>query len=178
MGVFYTRQEVVWLLGISREQAIEYDASQRDSLAGLTTNGPSTHQAGDGELPAIVRWHDIQAARRRITDGKHAQYVLEHACQGESTREIARAVGVSHMTVHRRFKASLDELLAELGADSVDEALSILPTCLIGGCGGPRVRLEPVLRRVKGGWKTVLPERVASVCAEHLRPDFVGRLAA
>lgn len=113
----YSRSEVAWLLGLSREEAEDLDAMPGSSWGGA----PAV--AGEGGLPVTVLRHEVQAAAtrvaRRAAGGERAAAltiaVLALRGRGWSLRAVAVELGVSHSMVDRRFRAGLDDVLEELG---------------------------------------------------------------
>lgn len=175
----YTPGEVVWLLQMDREQAISYDAYPRSSCADLSEDPHGSGSSdGDDELFVIARWWDVMRASARITTDKQTGEIAVLRARGYTEEEVGRMLGLSQPTVHRRFRASLKELLLVLGEFHDDlERESRIPACLT--CGQrPRVRLAAIKRRVKGGWRTVQEERQAGVCAVCLREDLRPRALA
>lgn len=114
----YTPGEVLFLLSLTREEAIDVDASQPDSCAHLSEDPiPSGDAGDDAELFTIARWHDVHDARRRIVHSKRDDLLLQLRARDFSQEEIAAVLGSSQPTVSRRIKATLRELLDDLGAD-------------------------------------------------------------
>jgi hypothetical protein len=179
----YTRGEVLFLLSLTHEQAIDLDAFPRDSCAGLSDDDISSGGGGDDEpLYVIARWTDVQRVKRLVVREKESLAVLQLRTSGFSESEIARLSGRDRLAVRRRWHATVDEILERLGgAREDDSVVSIVSACL--KCGlHPRVRLAAVKRRVRGGWKVIQDERQASVCAgcitAELRPRMLRESAA
>jgi AraC-like DNA-binding protein len=142
----YTPGEVVYLLSLSPQQARDASVRWADSVGSMSADGPAGSSAGGEHDPVllIARWHDVRAARRRVIARKEAhaaeaEAILALRLAGATTRAVAGVVGLSYPTVHRRFRATVDEVLAELGADvSGTEATSRVAACLMCGTR-PRV---------------------------------------
>lgn len=112
----YTEGEVRFLLSLTRGEAIDLDASQPDSCAHLTDDVIPAGDAGeDHGLMTIARWHDVHSARRRVVTHQADQAVLQAAAWGLNQREVAQATHLSQATVHRKLRASMGDLLRELG---------------------------------------------------------------
>lgn len=140
VGGGYTRSEVAWLLGLDREEAIDFDAVPRDSLRQAEES-----LAGNAEetLFAIARWHDVHAARRAITRDNVIREVMKLRANHFTEHEIAVMVGLTRSTVRRRYIATLDQLLAHLGEQVDPPRFSTVPTCI--ACGkAVRARLAAI----------------------------------
>jgi hypothetical protein len=126
-GGGYTRSEVAWLLGLDREEAIDFDAVPRDSL-----RQSEESLAGNAEetLFAIARWHDVHAARRAITRDNVIREVMKLRANHFTEHEIAVMVGLNRSTVRRRYIATLDQLLEHLGEQVDPPRFSTVPTCI------------------------------------------------
>lgn len=165
MAGVYTRKEVELLLSIKEREAREADE-------GAT-------ELGVGELPLVVRWHDVHTARRRVIMAKREQEMIQLRAQGYEEREIAELVGLHRSTVNRAFRASVDETLAVLGGErGVGDAVSRPSACL--ACGArPRARAIAVRRSSTGLWRPVGEEYQLSSCAvclpRHVRDRVVLR---
>jgi hypothetical protein len=72
-----------------------------------------------GDLPVVVRWHDVQRARRQVVKRK-AGPLYRFARNGTPTKDVARLTGLSRETVRRRLRASTDEIMAELDDPRID----------------------------------------------------------
>jgi hypothetical protein len=177
MSTYYSRGEVLWLLSLSHDDAIEYDAVPHDSCASLAGDRAG-NSADDNGLPVIVRWNDVRRARQQVRERKGFEQVMRLRAAGFTEVEVARICGVGRLNVHRSLRIGLQELVMELGVREQPDALPVTPTCLQNGCGEPRVYLRPIKRRVKGGWRTTKPGRYAAVCVEHLDDELRARIAA
>lgn len=161
----YSTGEVVWLLSLGRQEAICDDASPRSGLAsertGVSSEGPP--------LPVSVRRWDVRRARNRVVASKRDRQMLELRGAGFTETEVAAETGVSQATVNRRVRASVREIVDELGGehDQPAEAQSRTSMCMVCAVR-PRARHEAVRRRVRGGWKTLVPERQGSLCEQCL----------
>lgn len=160
----YSRAEVVWLLSIDDPDDVRaLDEGLVDSLAPLTAGSGASSADGAG-VPVIARWHDVRRARERVCAAKLDREIVERRVAGEGEREVAAEVGVSQPTVHRRFRATIDEILEELGGEAEAAAVSLPSVCL--SCGGQPVARQPAKRRrVNGRMTVVRPERTSSLCA-------------
>jgi AraC-like DNA-binding protein len=76
---------------------------------------PSGDSGDDSELFTIARWHDVHDARRRIVRSKRDDLLLQLRAHEYSQEEMATVMGDSQPTISRRIKATLRELLDELG---------------------------------------------------------------
>lgn len=177
----YTRGEVVFLLSLSRDQAIDMDAHPRDSCAGLSDDHESGGGDDDSGVMVIARWLDVQRAKKAIVRDKESLAILQLRAGGFGERELGRLMGTGQMAVRRRAHATVTEILEHLGGATWEtDPDSRVDACL--ACGSaPRIRLAAVRRRVRGGWVEVLPERQSSVCTACLDDKFdfrnMGRLA-
>lgn len=173
----YTRGEVVWLLSLTREQAIDMDATQRDSCAGLADDTDLLGGTGEpSQLPTIARWHDVQRAKREVVRAKEGLASLQLRAHGYSERELAKLFNRDRLALRRRWHASIEEIIERLGGVGFEEpALSHIDLCL--HCGKqPRAYLGAVTIKVKGGRRTVQAARYASVCSSCLSPELSGRI--
>ena len=174
----YSPTEVIWLLSLTRSDAITIDEGFRDSCLGLVAALQGAALSAEGPpVPTIARWNDVHRARTAIIDAKQAVAILQLRASGFSERELARLSDNSRLAVRRRWRTPVDEIIARLGGgDDSTPMLSHVDLCL--ACGEqPRIRLQPVRRRVKGGWETTQEGRMASVCLECLRPELLPRIA-
>lgn len=183
-AVLYTRGRVAYLLSLSREDAIDEDACQPDSLARCAPGGPgspTTHEEWDPPF-AIAEWHDVHRAKDRvIRRGRAAEgaLALELQLRGHTAREVGELLKASHVTAWRRARGLLDLILDELGGEASTAAAqtSQVEACL--KCGTrPRARLRGRYRHVRGVGKVqTRPERQVGLCEEclpeRLRGDVV-----
>jgi hypothetical protein len=157
----YTAGEVAWLLSLTRTDAIEHDA-------------PSSHLgqpdgAGEGghRIPTLARWAEVHGVKRRVVCRRRDALAAELVARGYTQPEVAELLDSSQPTIHRRFKASVRDILAELGgeADDVADAPARPSMCL--RCGvRPRARVAPIYLKVRGqAPRQVSPERELGVCA-------------
>lgn len=184
MSAVYTRGEVAFLLGLTREDAILADAVPRSS-ANLSGNESSAAMLGYDEtsLSTLVRWTEVQQARRRVIarrlagDGMAPQEMHEQLTivvlrsWGLTGPEIADLVGLDRFSAERRFKGLVRDVLAELGGEAEpppDRLDAPPPACL--RCGvRPRVRSREAVRRlVDGVRRRITIERQTSLCARCL----------
>lgn len=173
----YTRGEVIWLLSLSRDDAVDLDATPPDSCSHLRGSGDAAApETDDDRLPVVARWLDVQRARGAILADKRSVASLQLYASGFSDREVANMLGQDRMAVRRKWRATVDEILEFLGGVvEPDPALSHLDLCL--RCGqNVRVRLGAVKVRVRGGWRIDQPERQASVCRACLHPGLHSRI--
>jgi hypothetical protein len=190
-GDGYTRGEVVYLSSLSRREAIDEDASQPDSLARTSPDGPGAPTAHEDWDPvfAVARWHDVQAARRRVVERKMAAagadprairlelVILELRVRGWTERAIAEHTGLQALAVRRRFTAGIADILDELGGELAAETVTSSPSACMH-CGvRPRVRIERKRRIVLpgGGRTTVREQRLSTLCIEHHDPGLLTR---
>lgn len=160
----FTRHEVAWLAGLTRQEAEDLDAPS-SSWGRLRLMG------GGDELPVVVLRDAVHAAAARVAGGE-ARVVLELRARGLTLREIAVAVGVPAATVARHAREAIDAIVDELGA-SVDlpRVASAVPMCL--RCGSrPRAR---VMAERSGG-RVLRAERPSSLCLRCTTPALRGRL--
>jgi hypothetical protein len=176
----YTRGEVLWLLSITYEEAVDLDAMPRDSCAGLSDTGAAPTPLDASPLMVVLRWIDVHAARRAILSTKLERMVLRLRAEGFTEREIAAIITTPKTTVRRRFDATITELVRLLGEGPPShDPIPMRASCLT--CGqAPRVRLDPVLRKRKGKWRVIRggEGRLARVCADCLREELTSRIAA
>jgi hypothetical protein len=162
---------VLWLLSITREEAIEYDAMPRDSCASLSADGSAAAPLIEGSLMVVLRWHDVHRARRIVAGEKLSRMILRLRAEGFTEREVAEVVATPKTTVRRRFDATLSEIVRFLGEAEADEPVPVEASCLVCGAA-PRVRLAPVMGKRRGKLRVVSPARTARVCANCLAPDL------
>jgi hypothetical protein len=165
----YGRKEVIWLLSLSKDDALEYDTSP-PSLLGRVSSDEITASGvdDDSDLFVVVRWRDVQLARKAVRATPEQQQILNRRVAGETEAEIATKVGTSDTTVRRRFASTLDSIMVVLGGDvdeEQDTTESQVSACL--NCGErPRARAPAVYRRRRGQPpEEVQAERQLSVCA-------------
>ena len=109
----YSPAEVTFLLSLDEETADLHATAIPSVLGGFSgESGPSS--ADDAGVPLLPRWNDVHGARERVKLRKRDAEILELRVAGEGEREVARLVGASKTTVHRRFRASIEEILEEL----------------------------------------------------------------
>lgn len=177
----YTRHEVIYLLSLTREDAIDASCGQRDSLAGLASLDSGLHaqrSAEDAPVMLIARWGEVRRARDEIVRAKEGAMIIQLRAAGFPEVEIAKLMGHARLTVRRRQRATVDEILDRLGGPPPDPPPVLANPDLCVKCAQhPRVRLEAVRVRIRGGWRTVEPARQAAVCVECLRPGLRHRVA-
>lgn len=132
----YTRGEVAWLLGLTREEAIQQDACQSDSLAHLADKDASDFHTATQEwdpVLTIARWNDVHRARTRVlatrlvADGVDPADVWVEliittlTAWGVPGPEVARLVGVDRFIARRKFTGLLRYILDELGGEKEPE---------------------------------------------------------
>lgn len=115
MADLYTAAEVTWLLSMTHKDAIGCDSAPRDSWPDLLASGihGGDDPNGNSGLLVVVRWNDVQAARRQV-QGPIDREVTQLRASGYSEDEIGVIVGVSQQTVSRRFRASIEAILERL----------------------------------------------------------------
>lgn len=182
----YTRGEVAWLLGLTREEAVLEDACQPDSLAHLADEDASDSHTATQEwdpIMTVARWSDVHDARTRVlahqllNDGVepvvvHQEIVIVTLTSwGVTGPEVAAVVGLDRFTTRRRFTGLLRYILDELGGE-YEHAAPMLArradACM--KCGvHPRIRTEHKVRRlVDGTRRRVTIERQTSLCLQCL----------
>ncbi len=160
MGEHYTSGEVLFLLALRHQDALLLDSSPPDSLVRFTHGESTGEGSADPELPVLARRWDVRRAQHTVG----SMIVLRAA--GVTERELATALGVSHVTIHHRIRATVDDILDQLGGEGDDaEAVSRPAMCLLCGIR-PHAKTKPVLRRVRGGWKTTKKARQLNICAD------------
>jgi hypothetical protein len=170
-GAVYGPGEILFLLSLTHADALDLDAYP--SVPSYSADGqPLGGNQEDGPpLPVVVRWHDVHQARAQFITERERLHVIDSRLRGNTEQETAKLTGLSQPTVNRRMTAVLAQLQHVLNLDSTDDALDAadhIDLCLICG-GGPRVRLDAVKRRIKGGWKTTVDARRSSVCGGCLK---------
>jgi hypothetical protein len=173
MAGLYSEGEVAWLMSISRRDAIGFDAYPRSQVARFSPGGHA-HTAVDptiSPVPTIARWHDVRAARERVVTDHRDRILIFLRTLEFTEREVAEFFELSKSAIHQRFRARFDDILAVLGgAATPPERTSQVSACM--RCGErPRVRVAARRRRVRGGWFTIAPERLGSLCWECWPPD-------
>lgn len=163
----YTAAEIGFLLSIDEDEARLIDAGVGSQLGRLSGNGASSEDPG---VFAIARWHDVHRARARVLARKGSDaMVLSLGLAQMPQRRIAAVMAISQPTVSRKIKATLDEILDELGGSAIaSSATSRLSACF--ECGvRPRARVEELCRRwSRGRWRNVRTVRKAALCEECL----------
>lgn len=171
----YTVGEIVFLLSLDSDEAVEEDSRFRSCLAQITPDGelaPSTSAEYD-PVPTFARWSEVHGARYRVMKSKLGEAVLELRLAGYTERELAPVLGISQPTVHRHFRARLAEIIVELGGVvELDERTSSVPACLL--CAQrPRARLAARTMKVAGR-KRLIAERQSSLCRDcHPSPELL-----
>lgn len=177
----YTRGEVIFLFGISREDALLADAVPKSS-ANLSGNESSAAIAAYDtvHVSTLARWTEVHQARRRVIarflaeDGADRREVLLQLVitvlrsWGLNGPEVAEIVGMDRFRAARRFTALLAAVLDELGGEAPelpDRLDAPVPACL--RCGrAPRIRSQEHVRRlVDGARRRVTIDRQTSLCA-------------
>lgn len=173
---YYTRREIVQLLSLTREEAVDIAAGMRDSLAGLSDPDVALHvtrEGADTTVPILARWAEVRQARNRIAKAKDGAMILQLRAAGFPETEIARLMDGDRLAVRRRQRVAIDEILAALGGEAPDATPVVANPDACLKCGqAPRVRLREVVTRVRGGWRVDQPERQASVCHRCLSIDL------
>lgn len=187
----YTRGEVTFLLGITRDDALISEAMPR-SCANFSGNESSAAVLAydDVQLSALVRWDEVHAARRRVIARRLQE---EGVPRGEIVRQLTIAVlrswgvggpeaaamlGMDRFVADRRFRGLIGEILDELGgevADGPERLDAPVPACM--RCGqAPRVRSRVEVRRlVDGVRRRRVLERQTSLCAGCLAEASIRR---
>jgi hypothetical protein len=166
---------VAFLLALSHEDAIDISVAWRDSLASCTPDGPAAPTTSEDWDPPILiaRWHDVQRAKRRASIGRLRDEILRLRVAGYTEVEVAQITGLTKPTARRRFAATIDEILDELGgvAVAVDGPASAVPACM--SCGqAPRTRRMRAVVRLRGTrYRRVLEEGQSSLCAPCLEAN-------
>lgn len=162
----YSLGEVLHLLSLSHEDAIDDDATQPDSCAHFSEDGHSAATAHEQFDPifTIARWWDVRRARDRVVRTKLEQEVVQLRVAGFGEHELAGLLGLSRATARRRFRASIDEILHELGGEPDQAERVSIPSACLRCASRPRARLAPVTRRHGRGRRTLRPERPSSLC--------------
>jgi hypothetical protein len=130
----YTRSEVIWLLGMARQHAIDADASAPSFLGNVSAEGPQPGGAGEDQLPVIARWHDVQRAKRRVlarlsVAGARQELIIRLRATGYSEEVAARIVSVSRSSARRGQASMIDAVLAELGGEAPERRGQRAPMC-------------------------------------------------
>lgn len=176
---------MAFLLSLSETDVLA--GAFRSQLAQVTPDGDfaPAAQAEIDPIPTYARWCEVRRARARVEAGNgrvelaaQETLALELRIRGLMEREIAEILSVSTPTAHRRWRALLEEITAELGAaPELASPASRIPACLL--CGQrPRARLAARRRRVYGGWKVLAPEKQSSLCRECTPQDRLHLLVA
>ena len=100
--------EVVWLLALSRKDAIEED------LPGSSLLQPDGGSSETTRVPTLARWSEVRTVRDRVARRKRDVAATELVAQGYSQGEVAALQGVSQQTISRRFRATAEEIVALL----------------------------------------------------------------
>lgn len=177
----YTRGEVAYLLGLTREDALLAEALPPSS-ANLNGNESSASRLAydDTALSTLVRWSEVHQARRRVIAHRLAQDGADEkeiASQltiavlrswGLTGADVAEVVGLDRFAAERRFNGLLRSVVEELGGEAGTPPTRLdapPPACL--KCGQrPRIRSRTKVRRkVDGRRQRVVIERQTSLCA-------------
>lgn len=165
----------MWLLSITRSEALDLDATPRDSCSSLSADDGGHSASPETTLPVLLRWHDVHAARRKIAGGKMQTLVLRLRGHGYTQREIAAVFEEPKTTMRRRYDATVTEIVKFLGQVDDEDLHPTINACLICGVR-PRVRLAAEFRIRKNGRKREIhPERPSTVCELCLSP-VLGRM--
>jgi DNA-directed RNA polymerase specialized sigma24 family protein len=117
-GSEYSVGEVVWLLQMSHQEAIDYDADPRDSCADLSEDPQGGGSAdADPSLFVVLRWHDVHDAAKRVATKKENAHIVRLRAEGFTEEEVARVMDCDRRTLRRRFRATVAEIVAELGGN-------------------------------------------------------------
>lgn len=167
----YTRNEVAFLLSLgTHDEALAYATRIVSSLGNLTNE--TCHPrlgAEDSDVPLIARWAEVHSAKQRIAGEKENLALLQLRLQGYTDEEVGVLLGLGRRTVGRRWKATLQEILDELGeTEEVMMPLDHIDMCLT--CGKrPRARTTSRTRIWTGSrWKVKNVERSSSSCSSCL----------
>lgn len=114
----YTMGEVLWLLQMSHQEALDYDTVPKDSCADLSEDPQGGGSAdADPSLFVVLRWHDVHDAAKRVSIRKENAHIIRLRSCGYTEEEVSARVNLDRRTLRRRFRATLNEILVELGAD-------------------------------------------------------------
>jgi hypothetical protein len=175
-GGVYRRSEVLFLLSISaREIAELVDADVVSSAGGLSSSHSTSLSPGDRQpLPLIVKWWDVQQARRAVraalseqhdravqheTDNGNApaptvtaeqELVTALRLAGHTEQQIAERLGVSDSTARRRFVSTIDAILAALGGEATGTEAQSKPAACLKCASRPRCRIVSYGVKVRG----------------------------
>lgn len=193
-GDRYTRGEVLYLLSLTRGDAIEDDEGYVDSCARFSADGnlASTTHAEWDPLMTIARWNDVHGARARVIaqrmeaascNPREIQFetvILILRARGHTEEEIAERTGLHRLAARRRFTAATNAILEELGGEVLvdeDDMPSTVPACM--RCARrPRARVQERRRRIRGGSRILAPERLSSLCVQCTPEDQLKHLVA
>lgn len=176
----YQRNEIAFLLSLDRQQALEYASGMRDSIGHLTEErGHSGFSPDDTDVPFIAMWAEVNAAAARIKDAKANLALLHLRLQGYTDEEIATELKLGRVTVGRRWRATLEEILNELGGEAEPIAMALDHIDMCTRCGvNPRTRVRRRARIwTNGRWRWKRVERPSSMCASCLETDHDPGLA-
>lgn len=164
----YTRNEIAFLLSLEDYDAAITYATRIVSSLGKLTNEQShlASSSEDGEVPLLVRWSEVHAAKGRIEANKEHLALMQLRLQGHSEDEVAELMGIGRRTVGRRMRATMREILEILGTE-VESPLKLDHVDLCLACAeNPRGRTTSRTRVWTGvRWKTNTRERRSSLCA-------------
>jgi Homeodomain-like domain len=170
----YTRNEIAFLLSLqTHDEALEHAVKLASSLGKLANESSSAGFCPDeNDVPFIAMWAEVHAAKNRIVANKEHLAITQLHLQGYSDEEIATAVGVGRVTIWRRRRATLQEILDMLGGEAEPlMPLDHIDLCLM--CGQrPRARVMRRMRRWTGSrWKVKTVERPSSSCEACVAPE-------
>jgi hypothetical protein len=168
----YSVGEITWLLALNYEDVLEED------FPATSLSQPDSNGSGDTtRVPTLARWAEVRAAAARVIKHKRDLEGAELVARGYTQAEVAGLLGASQQTVSRRFRATVAEILEELGGpvQAPADATSGPAACLLCGVR-PRARAAAVTRRVRGGVQVLRAERELGVCAACADPGSVGLL--
>lgn len=113
----YTPSEVAWLLSMTHGEALSCDSHPPDSWPDLLSSDAQMGHSGGieegGELLVVLRWTDVHRAKKQV-QGSIDDQVMVLRSAGYTQEEIGQALGRSQQTVSRQWRASIEEILAEL----------------------------------------------------------------
>lgn len=152
--VSYSPAEVAYLLSLDHDEALLDSAGFVDSLAHLgdDSHGAPASDVEHAGVPTIARWADVRRARARVLARKEADaarrssQVLVLRVHEATEAEVARLLGVSQPTVNRHLRATLDEILAELGGEMEGADVVSRPSACLKCGSRPRASRTSTLK--------------------------------
>lgn len=119
MAEHYGEREVIWLLSIDHETALDIDSEPGSSFPDLLSSNFSTGSTGTSDeqpLLTVLRWDDVHAGRARMA-ALIDEEVLELRLEGLTQHQIAVVLERSQHSVKEAFKGTVALVLQSIDPD-------------------------------------------------------------